>query len=137
MKLSNQLILTLVIGFMIGQSVWFSRSLTSVKNQMVSQNEALNIRNQDGKIVAVLGPDETGAGALVLQNAKGQRSAVIRSMENGSGGLLVCSDDGKAKLRLVVNPLGAGTLEILSSENEKLFILGTDAKGDPAFVQKN
>ena len=54
MKLSNQLILTLVIGFMIGQSVWFSRSLTSVKNQMVSQNEALNIRNQDGKIVAVL-----------------------------------------------------------------------------------
>lgn len=137
MKLSNQLIFTLVIGFMIGQSIWFSRSLTSVKNQMVSQNEALKLSNNEGKVVAVLGPDEKGAGALILLNAEGQRTAVIRSMDNGSGGLLICSNDGESKVRLVINPLGAGTVEILSDENEKLFILGTDAKGAPAFVQKN
>jgi len=83
----------------------------------------LHIKNEDGKIVAILGATtDDGSGRLDLYNANGERIVSLWSNTYGSGGLDLYSLDGQRPFSLM-SCGGEAVINFYNSDGECVVIL--------------
>ncbi|CAA6691376.1 MULTISPECIES: hypothetical protein [unclassified Lentimonas] len=126
---------TFFIGAAIGTSVF---CISYVKKQNAPKHRierSLTLLNESGKPYCVISEGKEKPTILLL-NKDEKPIVILRAIDNNSGGLSILDSEGNDIIRLIENPLGHGTIEILSENKETNIILGTDSKGNPTVVTK-
>ena len=114
----------------------FKPSAAAKQTFGVIQATELQIVNSQGRIVAVLGADGVGNGALTILNNNGITGSVVASLRvnatDGNGLVQVANNDGDIVAGLEVNGEGNGLVAALNTDGTGGSFLGIDESGHGA-----